>query len=121
MHLKKLFQKKRFSYLHRGPCVNRKKILIPYCETNFFTPKYCMTLKWMTCALEVIESHHLFKTFSQTFAFFSTNLHIPVVIPKSAHPNRYLVCTFFVFSSLKGIVSRDWKGLQMVSFDRFEV
>jgi hypothetical protein len=23
--------------------------------------------------------------------------------------------------TLKGIVSRDWKGLQMVSFDRFEV
>jgi hypothetical protein len=23
--------------------------------------------------------------------------------------------------NLKGIVSRDWKGLQMVSFDRFEV
>jgi hypothetical protein len=22
---------------------------------------------------------------------------------------------------VKGIVSRDWKGLQMVSFDRFEV
>jgi hypothetical protein len=24
-------------------------------------------------------------------------------------------------SQVKGIVSRDWKGLQMVSFDRFEV
>jgi hypothetical protein len=23
--------------------------------------------------------------------------------------------------TIKGIVSRDWKGLQMVSFDRFEV
>jgi hypothetical protein len=27
----------------------------------------------------------------------------------------------YFFSRLKGIVSRDWKGLQMVSFDRFEV
>jgi hypothetical protein len=25
------------------------------------------------------------------------------------------------FYSFKGIVSRDWKGLQMVSLDRFEV
>jgi hypothetical protein len=25
------------------------------------------------------------------------------------------------YLDVKGIVSRDWKGLQMVSFDRFEV
>jgi hypothetical protein len=28
---------------------------------------------------------------------------------------------FFVENTLKGIVSPDWKGLQMVSLDRFEV
>jgi hypothetical protein len=38
---------------------------------------------------------------------------VPVII--------YFIALVFWSFSLKGIVSQDWKGLQMVSFDRFEV
>jgi hypothetical protein len=39
---------------------------------------------------------------------------------KSENPKKCATVTGEV-KLVKGIVSRDWKGLQMVSFDRFEV
>jgi hypothetical protein len=48
------------------------------------------------------------------------------IIKKETQNRDYYICIVSVFDAsadqnLKGIVSPDWKGLQMVSLDRFEV
>jgi hypothetical protein len=51
-----------------------------------------------------------FPYISHTFSIKTNNLTIP-----------FILIIFLVALLIKGIVSPDWKGLQMVSLDRFEV
>jgi hypothetical protein len=75
------------------------------------------------CRILPVYSVHNFYVYSVQYFLFSflecaelharESRHVPLVVKVS---NLYVLKNY-----LKGIVSPDWKGLQMVSLDRFEV
>jgi hypothetical protein len=45
----------------------------------------------------------------------------PTAVAEEAATTLEKKYVFLLFATLKGIVSRDWKGLHIISLDRFEV
>jgi hypothetical protein len=60
---------------------------------------------------------------SKIFTFKETkrNKNSSLYLRPKTSPHLLIWHTFFISVPVKGIVSPDWKGLQMISLDRFEV